>query len=87
MVEQLDDTTQAALMLALEELSRWPDLPGIPYWVHQDGETKRLQIPPDHVKGILDAMLRHVKELYPTAVKMQQKADNWDRLKRMLKDD
>jgi hypothetical protein len=57
----------AATWLALEEM-RWPDLPGIPYFVHLDGETRPMQIEAQKVVGIFAALRKHAKDLMPTGV-------------------
>ena len=63
-----------ALLHALEELAKWPDLPGIPYWVNTPVESgskvphgQRHAIPGYEVGGIMQAIKRHAKALMPFA--------------------
>lgn len=49
---------------ALAELSRWPDLPGVPYFVYMPGDgAKRTQIRGNDVEGIFDAIHKHIRTL------------------------
>jgi hypothetical protein len=66
---------------ALQEM-RWPDIPGIPYFVFEPGmkEPQRRQIPASEVVGIFDAIRAHVRTMLPWAVETERKAQDRDRL-------
>jgi hypothetical protein len=71
----------AAAWGALEEM-RWPDLPGIPFWVKDFNEpANRREIPARAVVGIFDALRSHARELLPFGVRAVEALYREDSLK------
>jgi hypothetical protein len=63
------DHQAVALVAALQELEKWPDLPEVPYaiTVNMAGEPRTLAIPGHKVQGVLQAIHRHARTLAPYA--------------------
>ena len=79
------EAEQVAIWGALEEL-RWPDLPGIPYFVYEpeSGGVQKREIPPNDVVGIFAAIRKHVGTMMPWAVRCVQDAQEVESLRTRL---
>ena len=64
-----------AILFALEELSKWPDLPRISFGavLEEPGKEPQLfELHPDKLKGVYEALRAHVKEVCPSAAEAME---------------
>ena len=71
---------QAAWIIALEELSRWPDMPGVEFWTcptnlpgplpgNDKIEPGKFILHSEKIEGIFRAIEKHAKENFPSGAK------------------
>lgn len=62
----------AAILLALEELEAFPDLPGVPFFVYDPDGTGEIMhaVESAELKGTFRALRQHALECYPYAARL-----------------
>lgn len=68
-LEENRELAEFAILFALEELSKWPGLPGIQFEVQLPDSDKVIALEEKQVEHIFEALRLHANDVWPSAAK------------------